>query len=94
MRLICRVFYSLNSQELPEVFEDNMDAWMGEFHNYLAYENAALAAAEGSDPDKAGSVDRVKAAICDNVNLYIEKNEEELFYLRGVMIKWIMMTMD
>ena len=26
---------------------------------------------------QAGSVDRVKAAICDNVNLYIEKNEEE-----------------
>ena len=43
MRLICRIFYSLNSQELPEVFEDNMDAWMGEFHNYLGYENPALA---------------------------------------------------
>jgi exportin-2 (importin alpha re-exporter) len=36
LRLIMRVFYSLNSQELPEVFEDAMDAWMGQFHKYLA----------------------------------------------------------
>lgn len=43
LRLICRIFYSLNSQELPEVFEDNIDAWMAEFHNYLTYENQALA---------------------------------------------------
>ena len=94
MRLICRIFYSLNSQELPEVFEDNMDAWMGEFHNYLAYENAALAAAEGSDADKAGSVDRVKAAICDNVNLYIEKNEEEFqrFLQTFVQDVWTLLT--
>ena len=71
-----------------------MDAWMGEFHNYLAYENAALAAAEGSDADKAGSVDRVKAAICDNVNLYIEKNEEEFqrFLQTFVQDVWTLLT--
>ena len=48
-----------------------MDAWMGAFHGLLAYENPALETAEGSPADA------VKAAICDNVNLYIEKNEEE-----------------
>ena len=54
----------------------------------------ALAAAEGSDADKAGSVDRVKAAICDNVNLYIEKNEEEFqrFLQTFVQDVWTLLT--
>ena len=38
LRLICRVFYSLNSQELPEVFEYAMAEWMGVFHKFLTYQ--------------------------------------------------------
>ena len=56
------IFFSLNSQELPEVFEDNMDAWMGEFHKFLCYDNPALAAVDNKDREKAGAVDQVKAA--------------------------------
>jgi exportin-2 (importin alpha re-exporter) len=94
LRLICRIFYSLNSQELPEVFEDNMDAWMGEFHVYLAYDNPALAALDNRDREKAGVVDQVKAAICDNINLYIEKNEEEFqrFLQTFVGDVWTLLT--
>lgn len=33
--LICKVFYSLNFQDLPAFFEDNMQAWMSNFHNLL-----------------------------------------------------------
>ena len=94
LRLICRVFYSLNSQELPEVFEDNMDAWMGEFHKFLCYDNPQLAAVDNKDREKAGAVDQVKAAICDNVNLYIEKNEEEFqrFLQTFVQDVWTLLT--
>lgn len=33
--LICKVFYSLNFQDLPEFFEDNMETWMTSFHTLL-----------------------------------------------------------
>lgn len=33
--LICKVFYSLNFQDLPEFFEDNMETWMSNFHVLL-----------------------------------------------------------
>lgn len=75
LRLACRVFFSLNSQELPEVFEDAMAEWMGAFHKFLTYD--APAGLASSDDEKASEVDQVKAAVCDNINLYIEKNEEE-----------------
>lgn len=29
--LVCKVFLSLNSQDLPEFFEDNMKTWMTAF---------------------------------------------------------------
>ena len=88
LRLVCRIFFSLNSQELPEVFEDDMDAWMGAFHGLLAYENPAL------DATEASPADAVKAAICDNVNLYIEKNEEEFqrFLQTFVQDVWTLLT--
>jgi|Transcript_930 exportin-2 (importin alpha re-exporter) len=75
LRLICRIFFSLNSQELPEVFEDAMAEWMGLFHKFLTY--APPAGLASSDAEKASEADQLKAAVCDNINLYIEKNEEE-----------------
>lgn len=41
-RLVCRIFFSLNWQELPEVFEDHLTTWMGEFHKYLTYDFPVL----------------------------------------------------
>ncbi|XP_010518325.1 PREDICTED: exportin-2-like [Camelina sativa] len=72
-RLCCRIFYSLNFQDLPEFFEDHMKEWMGEFKKYLASNYPAL------ESTKAGLtlVDDLRAAVCENINLYIEKNEEE-----------------
>ena len=80
-RLSCRVFFSLNSQELPEVFEDAMDAWFGGFRELLVLDPdpalvAALDAKTGDD-SAPNALDEVKAAVCDNINLYVEKNEEE-----------------
>lgn len=36
--LVAKVFYSLNFQDLPEFFEDNMSTWMSNFHNLLTAE--------------------------------------------------------
>ncbi|KAF1863775.1 hypothetical protein Lal_00030879 [Lupinus albus] len=73
-RLCCRIFYSLNFQELPEFFEDHMKEWMTEFRKYLTTSYPAL---EGSGPDGVAVVDELRAAVCENINLYMEKNEEE-----------------
>ncbi|KAI9180957.1 hypothetical protein LWI28_009693 [Acer negundo] len=72
-RLCCRIFYSLNFQELPEFFEDHMKEWMGEFKKYLTTSYPALE----SSSDGLGLVDELKAAVCENISLYMEKNEEE-----------------
>ncbi|KAG5141936.1 hypothetical protein JHK82_017631 [Glycine max] len=73
-RLCCRIFYSLNFQELPEFFEDHMKEWMGEFRKYLTTSYPAL---ESSGADGVALVDELRAAVCENINLYMEKNEEE-----------------
>lgn len=40
--LVCKVFYSLNYQDLPEFFEDNMAMWMSQFHTLLTAEVKCL----------------------------------------------------
>lgn len=40
--LVCKVFYSLNFQDLPEFFEDKMDVWMSNFHTMLTVEVKCL----------------------------------------------------
>uniref|UniRef100_A0A672MEB4 Exportin-2 n=1 Tax=Sinocyclocheilus grahami TaxID=75366 RepID=A0A672MEB4_SINGR len=42
LALISKLFYSLNFQDLPEFFEDNMETWMTNFHNLLTLDNKLL----------------------------------------------------
>uniref|UniRef100_A0A8C1YMD1 Exportin-2 n=1 Tax=Cyprinus carpio TaxID=7962 RepID=A0A8C1YMD1_CYPCA len=42
LTLISKLFYSLNFQDLPEFFEDNMETWMTNFHNLLTLDNKLL----------------------------------------------------
>ncbi|KAL2468838.1 Exportin-2 [Forsythia ovata] len=80
-RLCCRIFYSLNFMELPEFFEDHMEEWMIEFKKYLTVKYPSL---EDSGNDGLALVDELRAAVCENISLYMEK-EEDLFqkYLSG-----------
>ncbi|KAK9910161.1 hypothetical protein M0R45_034135 [Rubus argutus] len=89
-RLCCRIFYSLNFQELPEFFEDHMNEWMNEQRKYLATSYPALE----SSPDGLALVDELRAAVCENINLYMEKNEEEFqAYLNGFALAvWNLLT--
>ena len=75
VRAIASMFYSLNSPGLTEAFEDTLDAWMDTFHKYLVLETPP--ALKESDPDKEGVVEGVKAAICEALGLFMERNEEE-----------------
>jgi exportin-2 (importin alpha re-exporter) len=71
LRLICRIFYSLNYQDLPEYFEDNMRMWMEEFGHYLTYTGI------GSDQDESpNGIDRLQSAILAILDLYADRDEE------------------
>ncbi|XP_077991102.1 exportin-2-like [Glandiceps talaboti] len=74
LTLICKVFYSLNFQDLPEYFEDNMKTWMTHFHTLLVTDNKLL---HTDSPDKAGPLEKLRSQICDNAALYAQKYDEE-----------------
>ena len=51
-----------------------LDKWMAEFHYLLTYNNTALVE---SDSEQESVVDAVKAAVCENLYLFIQINEDE-----------------
>ncbi|KAK9124718.1 hypothetical protein Sjap_014320 [Stephania japonica] len=65
---------SIGASELPEYFEDHMKEWMNEFLKYLGGVYPAL---EQSGGDGLMVVDELRSAVCENITLYMEKNEEE-----------------
>lgn len=74
LRLMCRIFFSLNYQDLPEFFEDHIQEWMDEFAKYIQYKNPLLV--DESEEDEPSPVDRLQTAIIDNLKLYADKDEE------------------
>ena len=50
-----------------------MKEWMTEFKKYLNTKYPL----ENSGADGLAIVDELRAAVCENINLYMEKNEEE-----------------
>ncbi|XP_011193485.1 exportin-2 [Zeugodacus cucurbitae] len=72
--LVCKVFFSLNSQDLPEFFEDNMPTWMKSFHELLTVDVPCLHTGEDED---AGVLEHLRSQICENIGLYAQKYDEE-----------------
>ncbi|PSN33093.1 Exportin-2 [Blattella germanica] len=72
--IICKVFYSLNFQDLPEFFEDNMKIWMENFHVLLTADVKCL---QTSDEEEPGLLEQLKSQVCDNIALYAQKYDEE-----------------
>ena len=88
LRLMSRIFFSLNWQDIPEFFEDNITLWMTEFAKYLSYSNPLLIdASEDSEP---GAIEQLQAAILENLNLYATKYEEifEPFLPQFTQLVW------
>ena len=54
---------------LAQEFEKTLDGWMAEFHTLLTYDNPALAE---TDPERESAAEAVKAAVCQNINLFME----------------------
>ncbi|XP_036346077.1 exportin-2-like [Rhagoletis pomonella] len=72
--LVCKVFFSLNSQDLPEFFEDNMPTWMKAFHELLTVDLPCL---HTGDDEDAGVLEHLRSQICENIGLYAQKYDEE-----------------
>ncbi|XP_057771419.1 exportin-2-like [Salvia miltiorrhiza] len=80
--LCCWIFYSFNYMDLPEFFEDHMNEWMVEFNKYLTVKYSAL---EDSGSDGLAVVDDLRAVVCENISLYMKRDEETFhkYYLKG-----------
>uniref|UniRef100_A0A0C9R0E6 Exportin-2 n=1 Tax=Fopius arisanus TaxID=64838 RepID=A0A0C9R0E6_9HYME len=74
LTILSKVFYSLNFQDLPEFFEDNMEIWMLNFHTLLTTDVPLL---KTDDDEEAGVIEQLKSQVCDNIVLYAQKYDEE-----------------
>lgn len=43
MLLMCKIYFSLNAQDIPEFFEDHQKDFMPLFLKYLSYQNPVIA---------------------------------------------------
>ncbi|XP_072948285.1 exportin-2 [Epargyreus clarus] len=73
--LICKVFYSLNYQDLPEFFEDNMNIWMPNLLNLLQAKVPCLES--NDDDDRPEVMEQLRTEVCECASLYALKYEEE-----------------
>ncbi|KAH9909771.1 CAS/CSE protein [Xylariomycetidae sp. FL2044] len=74
MSLLMKVFYDLSCQDMPPQFEANLQDISVLLHKYLTYENPLLAT---DDDSEAGIIETVKADICDVLQLYVNKYDDD-----------------
>ncbi|XP_076289313.1 chromosome segregation 1 [Lasioglossum baleicum] len=72
--ILSKVFYSLNFQDLPEFFEDNMAVWMKNFHILL---NTNVPLLQSESEEETGVIEQLQSQVCDNIGLYAQKYDEE-----------------
>jgi len=70
-----KIFYSLNSQDLPEEFEDRMKLWMPRLQELLVFENKHIES-DATD-DEPTEIEHLKSSVIDSVNLYATRYDEE-----------------
>lgn len=74
LELLCKVFYCLSWQQLPEYFEDHMESFMTELLRFLKFASAQIDAYSDDEPS---CVDKVHAAVLEITNHYAVHYDEE-----------------
>ncbi|KAI1468522.1 Cse1-domain-containing protein [Daldinia caldariorum] len=74
LSLLIKVFYDLSCQDMPPQFESNLEHLSTLLHKYLTYENPLLAT---DDDSEAGVIEIVKADICEVLQLYVTKFDDD-----------------
>ena len=73
--LICKIFYSLTYQELPDHFADEaLEPWMEHLHSLLVTDNKLL---DTADDEEAGSLELIKSQICAIAGMFAQKYDED-----------------
>ncbi|KAL8674355.1 MAG: hypothetical protein Q9168_001215 [Polycauliona sp. 1 TL-2023] len=91
MNLLMKLLYDLSVQDLPPIFEDNMQSLTALLHKYLIYDNPLL----HSDSDsESGSLEFVKSGIFEVLVLYAQKYEDAFgpFVEQFVGSSWNLLT--
>ena len=74
MSLLIKVFYDLSCQEMPPQFESNLEQISTLLVKYLEYDNPILVTDE---PSEVGLIETVKADICEALQLYVQKYDDD-----------------
>ena len=73
--LICKVFFNLTSQEMPDHFAEAMlEPWMLNFQTLITTNIPLL---ETEDEDEAGPLELVKSQICEIVGMFAQKYDDD-----------------
>lgn len=94
VRLMCRIFYSLNWQTIPEFYEDNMQTYMTNFHFYLQQTDYEKVKSKLQTKPLFELWLRIQSAVLSNLKLYAEKYDEEFQPVLGTFTEsaWNLLT--
>ncbi|GKT84555.1 chromosome segregation protein [Colletotrichum tofieldiae] len=74
LSLMIKIFYDLSSHDMPPIFEEHLASISELLHKYLTYTNPLL---ETDDDSEVSVIDTVKADICEALELYTLKYDED-----------------
>lgn len=72
--LLIQIYYDLNSQDIPEFFEDNMMVGMKIVHKYLTFDTKLIS--DESNDEEVDILIKIKTSIIELINLYISRYTE------------------
>lgn len=86
-----KLLYDLSVQDLPPIFEDNMQSVTSLLHKYLVYDNPLL---QTESDDEAGPLESVKSEIFEVLVLYAQKYEDAFgpFVEQFIGSSWNLLT--
>lgn len=93
--LLLQLYYDLNSQDLPEYFEDNIEPCMALLHKYLTWTRPELVVQddENDEEGEAGPLEKIRASICEIAELYTQRYLEVFSMMEQfVETTWTLVT--